>query len=82
VQENAQFTGWAFLSVLILFEVVRLFTPVKMTDHASHIGGFVAGLIGAEMWKRSEDGQEAQKERKKGLRWYEILMGKQIIVDK
>ncbi|RMZ87168.1 hypothetical protein DV736_g5596, partial [Chaetothyriales sp. CBS 134916] len=71
-REKIKFSGWTVLSCLVVLEIVRFFLPIKTTDHASHLGGMLAGVIGAEMWKRNEGVVEGKQKRR--LRWYEHLV--------
>jgi hypothetical protein len=68
--------------LLLIGDVVMMFLPTRKIDHASHLGGALAGFIGAETWLRSEGVYEGKKELKKGQRWYEHLLGKELFVEK
>ncbi|RMZ76024.1 hypothetical protein DV738_g5149, partial [Chaetothyriales sp. CBS 135597] len=63
-REKIKFSGSTVLSCLVVFELVRFFLPVKTTDHASHLGGMLAGVIGAELWKRNEGTDQGKQTRR------------------
>ncbi|RMD42734.1 hypothetical protein DV735_g2450, partial [Chaetothyriales sp. CBS 134920] len=60
-RERIKFSGSTVLGCLVVFELVRFFLPVKTTDHASHLGGMLAGVIGAELWKRNEGADQGKQ---------------------
>jgi len=60
---------------MVAYEIFGYFSPLKSVDHAAHIAGVVVGLISAEWWKRNLEA--SGESRKRNLRWYELLLGKQ-----
>lgn len=76
-QEYVHFKGLHFLIALLGSQVVGYLSPLKNIDYVSHLAGTLVGIISAHLWKSSRTPSELSRDRRKHLRWYEILLGKQ-----
>ena len=65
------------MSGLVAFEVILFLRPLKMVDHAAHLGGMMTGVISAQVYKMRQEKRGEKKEIKQPARWYEIVLGKQ-----
>lgn len=67
-QEKISASGWIFLTNLVIFELVGLFSPIKFLrlDYWAHLGGYAAGTVWALSRTKMPTWGAGEKKRRGG----------------
>ncbi|KAL1856043.1 hypothetical protein Plec18170_003911 [Paecilomyces lecythidis] len=68
-QDTISARGSVFLTGIVLFEAISLFTPFRVAalDHWAHLGGYLTGAAWASYWKTKRDRERNKRREELGV---------------
>lgn len=68
-QDTISARGSVFLTGIVLFEAISLFTPFRVAalDHWAHLGGYLTGAAWASYWKTKRDRERKKRREELGV---------------